>query len=313
MMSTQPCTRDSLGRGFTLVEMLSVVAVIAVLIALLLPAVQSARERARHVSCSNNMMQLALAIGNYASAHRTLPPGSVNETGPVLNIPVGYQMSWIVQILPFMEFRPLYSNINFRHGSYGPENGTATRSTIQLLMCPSNGKRSSTNYAGCHHDVEAAIDVDNHGVLYLNSRVRFDDISDGLAHTILLGEIEAGIPSLGWASGNGSTLRNTGHLLGDVELFATPFGSTAPARPGPLKSSPGVTPSIVDLSAVQSLVDQGLLPVDYVGGFGSAHPSVTNFAFCDGSVRALKKTIAADTFRSLGHRSDGNLISDDTY
>jgi prepilin-type processing-associated H-X9-DG protein/prepilin-type N-terminal cleavage/methylation domain-containing protein len=292
----------ALAGGFTLVELLTVVGIIAVLMGLLLPAVQSARERARNVQCANNLMQIGLAIGNYASTHRTLPPGTVNETGPALNLSTGYQMSWTVQVLPFLEYKPLYNAFNFRFGSYRTENETAASSTIQIFLCPSNGNRVPMNYAGCHNDVEAPIDVDNHGVLFLNSRIRFDDITDGIAHTLMVGEIQVGIPSMGWASGNGSTLRNTGLLPNDVELFAVPFGTSR---------SPSGT--AVDLLQVQSLVSKGVLPVDYVGGFGSVHPSATNFLFCDGSVRGLKKTISADTFRSLGHRSDGNLISDDTY
>src|SRR5512136_477151 len=90
-------------RAFTLVELLVVIAIIGILIALLLPAVQAAREAARRSSCLNNLTQLGLAVQNYEMARRTYPPGTINETGPIVNQPTGYHMSWLVQILPYME------------------------------------------------------------------------------------------------------------------------------------------------------------------------------------------------------------------
>ena len=94
--------------------------------------------------------------------------------------------------------------------------GVGTGLGIGVAVSPSDSRRVRTNYAGCHHDVEAAIAADNHGVLYLNSHVRFDDITDGPAQTILIGETIYDDPSaLGWTSGTSATLRNTGHPPSD--------------------------------------------------------------------------------------------------
>ena len=123
--------------AFTMIELLFVVAIIAVLIALLLPAIQSSREMARRLQCSNNLLQLGIALGNYASTHRVFPPGVVNEKGPILNLPVGYHYSWIVQILPYMEKVSIYRRFDFREGVYAPSNETARNSRIQSLLCPS--------------------------------------------------------------------------------------------------------------------------------------------------------------------------------
>jgi prepilin-type N-terminal cleavage/methylation domain-containing protein len=87
-------------RGFTLVELLVVIAIIGILVALLLPAVQSAREAARRVQCLNNVAQLGLAVHNFEFHFEHLPPGVVNPDGPIRSEPQGQHVSWIVQILP---------------------------------------------------------------------------------------------------------------------------------------------------------------------------------------------------------------------
>src|SRR6187431_609282 len=103
-----PSRHSRRSRGFTLIELLVVIAIIAVLIALLLPAVQQAREAARRAQCKNSLCQIGLAIHNYEMAHNVLPPGSVNPTGPVRSEPIGYHMSWAVQILPYLEHQNVF-------------------------------------------------------------------------------------------------------------------------------------------------------------------------------------------------------------
>ena len=150
--------------GFTMIELLTVVAIIAVLIALLLPAIQSAREVARRLQCTNNLLQLGIAMGNYASTHEVFPPGVVNDKGPIQNIPRGYHFGWAVQILPFLEHRNLYRQFDFHHGVYEGRNVTVQGGRMATFLCPSDPWSGPNNYVGCHHDVEAPIDADNHGV-----------------------------------------------------------------------------------------------------------------------------------------------------
>jgi prepilin-type N-terminal cleavage/methylation domain-containing protein/prepilin-type processing-associated H-X9-DG protein len=289
-------------RAFTLIELLIVVAIIAVLIALLLPAIQAAREQARRTQCINNLLQLGLAMGNYVSTHSVLPPGVVNSTGPIVNLPSGYHHGWAVQILPFLGQSNIYNHVNIQNTVYADSNMTVRGVHVSTFLCPSDGRPGFMSYAGCHHDVEAAIAADNHGVLYLNSHVRFDDITDGPAQTILLGELRVGTaPDLGWMSGTRATLRNTGHPPNDPTSLDSLF-----------KDSPQLSDA-EKFAAMTQMAEDGVLPAGFVGGFSSLHPGGSNFAFCDGSVRFLKKSISSRIYQLLGHRADGEPISDDSF
>jgi prepilin-type N-terminal cleavage/methylation domain-containing protein len=285
--------------GFTLVELLLVLTIIVILIGLLLPAVQSARETARRAQCANNLMQLGIAMGSYASTHSVLPPGVVNETGPIKNLPAGYHHSWSVQILPYIDQQNAYNQLDMSKSVYDAANDTVAGLQIATFHCPSAFWPAIMAYAGCHHDTEAAIAADNHGVLYLNSRVRYDEIADGLAYTIMLGEINRDEPSLGWISGTRASLRNTGHRFS--RAVDHKFKATWPSTRDEL------------FDYIGDRADEGSWPVDSSGGFSSFHTGAGNFLFCNGSVRALKYTINERVFRLLGSRNDGELIGTDQY
>lgn len=290
-------------RGFTMIELLMVVMIIAILIALLLPAVQSAREAARRAHCHNNLIQLGIALGSYASTHHVLPPGVVNDKGPIADLPKGYHFGWTVQILPYIEQANMYRRIDFRKSVYSSANATALEMGVRLFLCPSSFG-GATSYAGCHHDVEAPIDVDNHGVLYLNSHVGHDDITDGAAYTFLLGEASSNM-STSWAAGTRATLRNGGHGINEQR-----WTIQSSRRPVPYQGTnsnpqgPGMTGT-----TAQGVV----IAAYYVGGFSSTHPHGANFLFCDGSVRFLKDSTDQDILRRLAHRADGELVDDDHY
>ena len=212
---------DSLERrrvkAFTLIELLVVIAIISVLVALLLPAVQSAREAARRSQCVNNLMQLGIAHLGYEASHEVFAPGVVNATGPVLDQPKGYEFGWIVQILPYMEMRNTYNHFNFKFGLYDSRNSSTRTTLARVLLCPSDigsnrddNDVAMTNYAGCHNDVEAPIDTSNHGVFILNKSMRYENIADGVTFTLFVGEKRNDGLDLGWASGTRATLRNVG-------------------------------------------------------------------------------------------------------
>ncbi|MGE5191607.1 MAG: DUF1559 domain-containing protein [Deltaproteobacteria bacterium] len=285
-------------RGFTLIELLVVIAIIAVLIALLLPAVQQAREAARRCQCKNNLMQIGLALHNYDMAYERLPPGSVDPNRPIRNEPIGYHFGWIVQILPYLDQFGTYDHFDFKVGVYDPANQPARNVYISVLLCPSNPKVGRTlamsTYAGCHHDVEAPIDVDNNGVLFLNSGVRYRDIRDGASNTIFVGEIADLPDGLGWASGTRATLRNAGTGINGGPAFPRPGMPGQPALPGAGAPGPAAP------------VDKDALLLQ-AGGFSSYHVGGAQFVIGDGSVRFLSQNINPATFKNLANRADGEL------
>jgi prepilin-type N-terminal cleavage/methylation domain-containing protein/prepilin-type processing-associated H-X9-DG protein len=299
-------------RAFTLIELLVVIAIIAVLIALLLPAVQSAREAARRAQCCNNLMQIGLALQNYESSHERLPPGVVNDTGPVLDQPKGYHFGWITQILPFYEQANVYNHLNFKLGVYQTENLTCRKMLISSLLCPSdsaNSRRGATalamtSYAGCHNDSEAPIAANNNGVLFLNSAVRIEDVTDGTSQTIFVSEkLNDGLDQ-GWASGTRASLRNAGSRA---------YRSGA----GPVLYQVGDDGSsnVREVSVDASGANSAAKPEDlsFVGGYGSRHPGGENAAFGDGSVRFLKGSGGTRVHKLLANRADGEMLSADEY
>jgi len=285
-------------RAFTLVELLVVIAIIGTLVGLLLPAVQAAREAARRCSCLNNTTQLGLALHNHEFHTGHFPAGVINPDGPIRNEAVGQHLSWTVQVLPYMEQNSLFQMFDQQAGAYAEKNDKLRRTAIQVLRCPSSpGPRGGdqggapiawSSYAGCHNSIEAPIDVGNDGLLFLNSRIRFDDILDGSSHTLLVSEhvFEDLDPNngvspieLGWPSGTRATLRNTSRIEQFSMRGISGLAEDKPAEKGPL----------------------------FVGGFGAYHPGVAVAGMGDGSTRGLSFTIDREVLQALGSRAGGEL------
>src|SRR3954465_7208074 len=214
--------------AFTLVELLVVIAIIGILVGLLLPAIQASRESARRASCTNRMSQVILAVHEFETAHEYYPSGTVNPKGPIQNLPNGQHISWIVRILPHIEEAAVYGIIDTSLSAYHQKNDRARQKATELLICPSSAADDGpySNYAACHHDAGAPIDTTNSGVFFLNSKITRDDIKDGAAYTLFLGEKVIDNFDLGWISGTSSTLRNTGSSLSNQ--ISTMWGASPP-------------------------------------------------------------------------------------
>lgn len=185
-------------RGFTLIELLVVIAIIAILVALLLPAVQQAREAARRTQCKNNLKQFGIALHNYHDTYRALPPGIINVAG-------ANGAGWACLTLPMMDQNPIYTQFAFEEANVSDTttgtNGTQLTSQIDISnhRCPSSPDTSHmgggfgnaiTNYVGCYgaDALGSASTTDGGGIFTANSSLRLRDIKDGTANTVFVGE-----------------------------------------------------------------------------------------------------------------------------
>ncbi|HUT95035.1 MAG TPA: DUF1559 domain-containing protein [Thermoguttaceae bacterium] len=204
-------------KAFTLVELLVVIAIIGILIALLLPAVQAAREAARRSQCTNNLKQLALAAHNYHGVHKCFPANCYRSVGyPAAWCPFWEGFSAHTMLLPFMEQQAVYDVVKARmNDTVTPLSGwnaadfaTIRATKISALLCPSDStKFAVTQQGNCNYPVSAGTNTGydgNAGVPALNltrangiflrgyGEVRIADIKDGTTNTILMGEFRLG-------------------------------------------------------------------------------------------------------------------------
>lgn len=283
-ISVSPLATGRRRRGFTLIEMLVVIAIIAVLVALLLPAVQQAREAARRTQCKNNLLQIGLALHNYELTHRFLPPGCVDTAQTIEPKSTGYHMGWCVQLLPFVDAGNVFKKMDFSVSVYDPLNVVPTKAALSVFRCPSDSASPLSsrgagvgNYAGCNSGSANPIKRDSDGVLFLNSSIRLDDISDGLGTTIMVGETTADITEFGWAAGTAATLRNSAESV----LAAAPAGG----------------PAVANLNRGSN-----------AGGYSSRHTGGWQFVLADGSARFVSTSISSRNLQLLGQRNDGEII-----
>jgi prepilin-type N-terminal cleavage/methylation domain-containing protein/prepilin-type processing-associated H-X9-DG protein len=323
--------------GFTLIELLVVFAIIAVLISLLLPAVQSAREAMRRAQCSNNLKQIGLAMHNYVIAHDAFPPGWKGCCWG----------TWLIYVLPHLEQQALYNSWNFagnnlwqpasvyevpfRYGSGA--NITVTSNRVSVYYCPSDGGNSnlvggttwpvtSQNYVVNFGNTSATQDTSLDGVPFLGAPftdigspitaiygssttpsqslpvVRLSAITDGLSNTLITSEVVVG---------QGSDLRG----------FSWWFESAAfETYLGPNSLSPDMMQSQSNCSypyANNPPCAGAASILEVTTAARSRHPSGVNAGLADGSVRFFKNSINLPTWRALGTTRGGEVMSSDSY
>jgi prepilin-type N-terminal cleavage/methylation domain-containing protein len=295
-------------RAFTLVELLVVIAIIGVLVALMLPAVQAAREAARRMQCSNNVKQINLAIHNYHDTHLTLPPSRnsfTNSAGKsTLN---GLQ----TLILPFIEQSNVEKLYDYNKGWDHVDNQPAINAKLKFYLCPSspNGDKKVTL-----SDVGATTQYPT-GTAAVNNYYPVRNVRDA-ANVMLEGSFAAAQD--GQLVGlNGGPLCNklanitdgTSNTFWFVEIAGRPEyyvkgKSTTPVAPGIFLFSPwaGNTAMALNSYTTDGLTQKGPCMMNCTNQFQpySFHPGGCMFGIADGSVRFLRDNIDGDTFRALG-------------
>ena len=278
--------------------MVVVIAVIGTLMALLLPAVQKAREASRRIGCTDHLKQIGLALHAYHDAHGTLPMGYSHEPGYARG---GF--GWAAAILPHVEQGPLFDALNFDLPAWSAENATVCPTAVGLYLCPSDETsqqghldRDGFRYATSSYvasfgpgDMDFGDPEDRRGLFSRNSGTRFGGVTDGLSQTLAAGERH---------NGRFSVLSGGGHLYAETVWVGAikedpddDHGHTTLFQAGHPPSSPAMD----DRDAA------------------SRHDGGTNFAFGDGSVRFLKDSIALDVYRALSTRAGGEVIGADQY
>jgi len=312
--------------AFTLIELLVVIAIIAILIGLLVPAVQKVREAAARAQCQNNLKQWGLAAHTYHDANRKFPPG-VNRAGGKAGFNVepyaGKRFDWIIALLPYVEQGNLQKLYNFDRGTWNsnlidpatgqPGAGAFSAQSFSLLVCPSSAISpltdnvtdlptiwALTSYLGCAGLVswrDASETCD--GLFYRNRAHRIADVLDGTSNTLAFSErsnldpvfdsyppFDDRLIGWGWWAYGG---------VGDVL-----FGTQAPVNfriPANIDTLPAAT--------------QQQYYIWRINAIGSEHTGGVNACRADGSVSFLSDSVSLTTLQALGTRAGGEVIQGD--
>jgi prepilin-type N-terminal cleavage/methylation domain-containing protein len=293
--------------AFTLIELLVVIAIIAILIGLLVPAVQKVREAAARASCANNLKQIGVAMHTYHDTYKNLPCSRKDAN-----------YTWLVDILPFMEQQPLHKQWNL-NSNYYAQNTTARQTSVPTYFCPSRRGPGGLSTSGDVQDGTTNPSVPGALADYACcTGVTSNDYwwtlqNDGTAVTPCVGVFHI---SNNWSMGGSGYVRgikltqvrdgtsNT-LMVGEKHVrqgfFGTDTGYDACAYNGDHGfSNRGGGPSA---TLVRNPTDTGS------GRFGSWHTGICQFVFCDGSVRALQNSVDGTTLGLLANKDDGQPVS----
>ncbi len=331
-------------RGFTLIELLVVIAIIGVLIALLLPAVQAAREAAHRAQCTNNLKQMGLALHNYHDAHNAFPigimfyaygPNDCNGSGGRAPQNVARGHSMFAAMLPNMELSTVYNAINFDFPAGGTFSGlsagliqsTAYSTRVNAYICPSDSRQtpliipteslnaySQSSYAGNAGTYDIFYwwygcpdgQIDPSGTFGKDRSTRVGEILDGTSNTMFLGETSR------FRNDPEDTFNEWTRCL----WYSSVAGTTRPQGLALTVPEPNAN-LLIPESRTSEPFSYWLTQPKYFKmgqwGFRSQHPGGLNFLFGDGSVRYIKNSINLVTYRAISTKAGGEVVGADQF
>ncbi len=334
--------RRSTRPGFTLIELMVVIGIISILVGLLLPAVQAARESARGLQCANNLKQMISATHSFAATHGGFPPAVGQLPKPAGDQRPDTVLSIHCALLPYLDQQALYDSINFA-APLGSDLSnelyqmTAAAARVATFLCPSDPWRHAANapgptsYRGCT-GVESTRRIGDRAYTRFDERgaffsgevaLPFAEFRDGTANTVAFSEKPIGSGARGtysserdwisrWFPGEGSAdewvaLCSGLHLTEPRIEIRYDSGASWLVF---LEQCTLFLASAPPNPPVPDCGTEGHVPADGVFAARSYHPGVVNAAMADGSVRRISSSISTPTWRALGTRSGGEVVAE---
>jgi len=316
-----PCANPRRRSAFTLVELLVVIAIIGILIALLLPAVQAAREAARRMQCTNNLKQIGLALHNYHDTHKTFPAGFIfkGDANWATYDQKRNFSTWSVTVLPFMEQKPVYDQIKlftsefqtFSETTFFPEIDQIVLETFICPSCPLSGLNSFRTITPSGGSAQSLAKSNYPGVAGCLPGVTNPD------HVKQISNTNADVHY--WRNDRRGILEYKPHPFSDV-TDGTSSTFIVGERDGMDPHRAGIwggmkRTNYTDWIVGFCMADDGVVGSRYLlngtetyAAFGSAHPDGANFLMADGSARFFSNLIEQDTYQALGTRNGGELV-----
>jgi prepilin-type N-terminal cleavage/methylation domain-containing protein/prepilin-type processing-associated H-X9-DG protein len=326
MLRSRLPVRKRSRRAFTLIELLVVIAIIAVLIGLLLPAVQKVREAAARTQCQNNLKQMGLALHNYHDANSVFPIGAQNGGFPFQ----GPRLTWFPYLLPYIEQSNLYNLFNFTPAS-NPWNipwadtsnsigsNSVTAQVVKLFQCPSDSGKDTIsqfygnymlgNYLGFFGNL-------NYGGAYLtprnirhfftwNTKTKITDITDGTSNTLAMGEYLRA-----QATGPNSDLDFRGVVWSDQPGYSQLYTQFTPNTTSPDNIYCGYCNNLPQMNLPCANSDCGK---NDTAASRSRHTGGVNALLADGSVHFIGQSVSLTTWQSMGTISNGEILGSDAF